>query len=332
MLYCSMFLDILTLVPGKKKLTGSGWTSFNAVCCHHRGHKVDRRGRGGIKLDATDNFTYHCFNCGFKARFTLGKRISANLKQILLWCGIEEIMIQKWSLESLKQKDLIEHIVAKKRTRSRIKFKTISLPANWERLDSTNPLHKEYIDYLRSRAINYRDYPFLISPNSVGRYARRIIIPYTHNNKIVGHISRFLDGRLPKYLKEQPPGYVFGYDFQQDQWPVCIVTEGVFDALSLNTCAVTHDDISPEQAEVLAGLNKPIIYVPHQDKTGLSTITRALELGYKISLPNWKPGIKDINEAVVHYGKLATLLSILQTATTSNIKIELKRRLLGNRI
>jgi hypothetical protein len=36
--------------------------------------------------------------------------------------------------------------------------------------------------------------------------------------------------------------------------------------------------------------------------------------------------IKDVNDAVVRYGKLATLLSILQNATMSKIKIEIQRK------
>ena len=48
--------DILTIVPGKKKQTQSGWTSFNAPCCVHNGHSQDKRMRGGVKIDG-DNFT-----------------------------------------------------------------------------------------------------------------------------------------------------------------------------------------------------------------------------------------------------------------------------------
>jgi len=40
--------DILSLVPGKKKQSSSGWTSFNAICCGHKGHRPDTRFRGGI--------------------------------------------------------------------------------------------------------------------------------------------------------------------------------------------------------------------------------------------------------------------------------------------
>jgi hypothetical protein len=56
---------------------------------------------------------------------------------------------------------------------------------------------------------------------------------------------------------------------------------------------------------------------------------RALELGYQVSLPNWDSDVKDVNDAVVKYGKLATLLSILHSATNSKIKIEMQRKKIG---
>jgi len=318
--------DILTVVPGKKKLTQSGWHSFNAVCCHNRGHKPDRRSRGGIRMDG-DNWSMHCFNCGFKCGFMLGKSITKNTKQFLKWCGIDEEQIQKWSLDSLQHKDLLDYVKVKKQ-KLKVKFKEYPLPEG-ELLDKSNINHKVYIDYLESRNIKVDDYPFLITPTELGRQKNRIVIPYTYNNKIVGHTSRFLDNKIPKYINEQQPGYVFGIDFQKPNWEVCILVEGIFDALSINACALTHNTINDDQAELLAQLNKKIIFVPDRDKTGLSTCDRALELGYSVSIPNWDSDIKDVNDAVVRYGKLVTLLSILQVATTNKVKVEMQRKKLA---
>lgn len=321
--------DILSVVPGRKKLTQSGWYSFNAICCHNRGHKSDKRGRGGIKTDG-DNWSMHCFNCGFKCGFTLGKSLTKNTKQLLIWCGIDDSQISKWNLESLQHKDLLSYVNIKKQ-KKKIKFNDHVLPEG-ELLDETNPLHKVYVDYVQSRGINVRDYPFMITPNDTGRQGNRIIIPYTYQNKIVGHTSRFIDNKIPKYINEQQPGYVFGIDFQKPDWQVCILVEGIFDALSLNACALTHNTINDDQVELLAQLNKKIIFVPDQDKTGLLTCDRALELGYSVSIPDWGKDVKDVNDAVVKYGKLVTLISILQNATTSKVKIEIQRRKIGNRI
>jgi len=315
--------DILSIIPGKKRTTGSGWHSFNAVCCHHTGHKSDTRSRGGIKFDGQTNWSYHCFNCNYKCNFVLGRTISYKTRQLLLWCGIDDTQIQRWNLESLEQRDLLDFIIPKKQ-KVKIKFDDHQLP-NGELIDENNPLHKEYVDYLQARMINYYEYPFLITPTAKGRYANRIIIPYTYNNKIVGHTSRFLDNKIPKYINEQQHGYVFNIDIQKPEWQVCILTEGIFDALSIDGVAVMHNDINNEQAQLLSSLNKQIILVPDRDESGLKMCERALELGYSVSLPNWEPGIKDVNDAVVKYGKLPTLLSILQNATMSKIKIEIQR-------
>ena len=110
------------------------------------------------------------------------------------------------------------------------------------------------------------------------------------------------------------------------------MVEGIFDALSLNCCALTHNTINDDQAELLSQLNRRIIFVPDRDKTGLETCSRALELGYSVSIPNWETNVKDVNDAVLRYGKLPTLLSILQSATTSKVKVEIQRRKLEQRI
>jgi hypothetical protein len=321
--------DILQIVPGKKKTTHSGWHSFNAVCCHYRGHKADRRARGGIKFDG-DNWSYHCFNCGFKCTFTLGRTLTRNTRQLLTYCGVDKDDVNKYSLESLQHKDLLD-FVRVKREKKKIKFKEMSLP-DAELIDVNNPKHKVYVDYLMKRKINVNEYPFMCTPNMDGRQANRIIIPYTYENKIVGHTSRYLDDRTPKFINEQQQGYVFGYDLQKPEYEVCIVTEGIFDALSINGCALTHNTISEGQAEILKNLNKKIIVVPDQDKTGLQICDKALDLGFYVSIPDWEDDVKDVNDSVVKYGKLATLLSILQSCTNSKIKTEVKRNQLDKRL
>jgi DNA primase len=321
--------DILQLIPGKKKTTQSGWHSFNAVCCQYRGHKADRRGRGGIKFDG-DNWSYHCFNCGFKCNFTLGRSITKNTRTLMSYCNVDVDDINKYNLESLQHKDLLDFTKFKKE-RKKIKFKETHLPEA-ELLDERNENHKVYVDYLRKRNINVSDYPFMVTPNMSGRQSNRIIIPYTYENKIVGHTSRFLDDRVPKFINEQQQGFVFGYDLQKPNYQFCILVEGIFDALSINGCALTHNDISDDQAEILKGLNRKIIFVPDRDKTGLKLIDKALSLGYQVSIPNWDDDIKDVNDAAVKYGRLPTLLSILQSATNSKIKIEIKRKQLDKRL
>jgi 5S rRNA maturation endonuclease (ribonuclease M5) len=314
--------DILQVVPGKKKLTQSGWHSFNAICCHNRGHKADRRGRGGIRMDG-ENWSYHCFNCGFKCGFILGKPITKNTRQLFSYCGVDKEQVDKWSFESLQHKDLLDFVKVKKE-KKKIKFKETHLPEEAELITTDNPKHSMFVQYLNKRKVN--DYPFMCTPDMEGRQANRIIIPFTYENKIVGHTSRYLDDRKPKFISEQQSGYLFGVDLQKPEWQVCIVVEGIFDALSINGCALTTNAISDTQAEILKQMNKKIIVVPDQDKSGLELIDKALDYGFYVSMPNWEEGIKDVNDSVIKYGKLATLLSILQSATNSKIKLEIKRK------
>lgn len=286
--------------------------------------------RGGIKTDG-DNWSFHCFNCGFKCGFALGKSLTRNTKQFLLWLGVDENQINRWNLESLQHKDLLE-LTKFKKEKKKIKFEEKVLPDEAELIDPNNEKHKVFIDYLQGRGIKYDEYPFMVTPNEDGRNSNRIIIPYTFENKIVGHTSRYLDNRIPKFINDQQAGYVFGYDFQKPNWEVCLLVEGIFDALSLNCCALTHNTINDDQVDVLRKLNRKIIFVPDQDKTGMSTCERALELGFFVSIPEWADNVKDVNDAVVKYGRLPTLLSILQNATNSKIKVEMQRRKIDKRI
>ena len=318
-----VMFDIVSLIPGRKKQTNSGWTSFNAICCSHRGHRTDTRGRGGIKFDGPNNWVMHCFNCTFSCSFTLGKPIGVKARQFLIWCGVDTDQVQRWSLESLQHKDLLDF--TQQRTRVNIEFKSKRLPVS-EKFDSTNPKHKFYADYLRKRHVDTEKYELYVDPEGPGRKQFGVIIPYLYKNKIVGHTTRFLDNKTPKFINDQQPGYVFNFDMQKPEWQVCIVTEGIFDALSIDGVALMHNDISNEQSLLLAQLNKRIIVVPDRDVTGLKLIDKALDLGYNVSLPNWEVGIKDVNDAVIKYGKLPTLLSILQSATMSKIKLELQRK------
>lgn len=315
-------IDILTIIPGKKSLTSSGWYSFNAICCLHRGHRADTRKRGGIKM-VDNGWSFHCFNCGFKAGFFLGKSLTKNTRTLLSWCGVDEAQINRYNVESLQQKDLFAYS-KKVKEKKKIKFTEKQLP-DGELIDSKNVRHKIYIDYLTKRGIKYDSYPFLVTPDDIGRNSKRIIVPFTYENKIVGCTSRFLDDRAPRYINEQQPGYVFGYDFIKPEQQFVILCEGIFDALSIDACALTHNNISNEQAQILSQTNKRIIFVPDMDITGLKTCDRAIELGYDVSIPEWDNDVKDINDAVVRYGKLPTLLSIIQHATTSKVHIELRR-------
>ena len=321
-------LDITTVIPSKHKRTASGWVSFNAVCCTHNGENQDKRQRGGIKQNG-DDWSYHCFNCGYKASFKLGRTLSYKTRKLLGWMGLDQNQIAGINLESLKHKDLAELVDSRKSVEVKVTFEHKDLPSELRLLETSD---SKYIEYLQSRKIDWQDYPYMISPDEKGRNAERIVVPYTYEGDVVGWSGRYLDDRTPKFINEQQPGYVFGLDLQQEQWTQLIVVEGLFDALSINAVAVLHNTVSDKQAQIIRQQHKQVTVVPDQDEAGLKLIDRAVELGWAVSIPDWPEHIKDVNDAVKHYGKLGALITIMNSRETSKIKIELAKRKLVKKV
>jgi DNA primase len=325
-------IDVVSFLPAKRKHTSSGWISFNAPCCIHRGDSQDKRQRGGLKINGDTGFSYHCFNCGYTASFILGRDLSFKVRRLLEWLGVDSMTIEQINIESLRHRTMYGLIENQKQVIKAVEFEERDLPEDLEFIDSNNPTHEIYINYLNKRNIDYTLYPYMVSPSIEGRLSKRIVIPFTHNNIIVGNTARFLDNRTPKYISDTQLGYVFGTDLQQEEWQHLFVVEGIFDALSINAIAVLHNDINSTQAQVIKSLGKSVTVIPDQDEAGMALVNKAIELGWAVSIPDWPEGIKDVNDAVIRIGKIATLLTILQSRETNKYKIEIKRKQLVKRL
>lgn len=317
-------IDVIQFLPPKRKQTSSGWVSFNAPCCIHRGNTQDKRQRGGIKPGPDGSFSFHCFNCGYTASFVLGRNLTFKARKLLQWLNVPSEEIERINLESLKHKSITGLLTDRQQVvekLSNIEFEDRDLPA------TTQPLNNQAQAYLEQRCISL-DYPFLYK--TMPRPG--IVIPFTHNNQVVGHTTRFLDDRTPKYIQDIQHGYVFGTDLQREKWQWAIVVEGVFDALAINGLAVLHAEVNDAQVKLIRSLSKNIIVVPDQDEAGMKLIDRAVELGWAVSIPTWPEGVKDVNDAVIQLGQLGTLLTILDNKETSKIKIELRKKQLAQRL
>lgn len=312
-------LDIVQYLPGKRKSSSSGWISFNGPCCIHNGESLDKRQRGGLK-SSPEGWSYHCFNCGFTASFILGRNLSVKARKFLSWLNVPQEEIERINLESLKHRS-IEGLIDTRKTFdiiSDIKFEERDMGG----VEFVTQDHTEVWDYLRTRHAPI-DYPFMVSATEGARLG--VVIPFTYDNTLVGNTTRFLDDRKPVWLNDFQPGYVFGTDLQRSDWQYVIVTEGIFDALCISGLALMHNEISDAQARLIRSLGKEVIVVPDQDKPGMSLVDRAVELGWSVSMPAWED-CKDVNDAVKKYGKVGTLLTIMQSRETSKIKIELRKR------
>jgi len=309
---------LLTYLPAKRKHTPSGWIGFNAVCCD------DKRQRGGFIVNGGDAVSYHCFNCGFKCSWQPGRHISQKMNKFMRDLNIPDDVIAQLRLEALK---LDQNNTAE--IRSIIpKFDVRALPMDSQLITDllNDPPEKliPVLEYMVSRKIYPEEFPFYWTPK-VG-FSNRLIIPFLFNNEIVGWTARTIGDATPKYLSEQQPGYVFNLDNQKDNREFVIVSEGPFDALSIDGCAVLGAEIKDSQNWLLKQLGKELILVPDRDHEGPKTIEQAIELGWSVSMPEWPDGVKDINDAVIKLGRLATLWLIVSAKESNELKIRLRMK------
>jgi hypothetical protein len=307
-----------TYLPGKRKHTPSGWISFNAPCCD------DKRQRGGFIVNAGDAVSYHCFNCGFKCSWQPGRHISQKMNQFMRNLNIPDDIISQLRLEALRLDDNntteIRSIIPK--------FDVRALPLDSESMGTllSNPPDKlvPVLEYMVDRKIYPEDYSFYWTPK-VG-FSNRLIIPFLYKGEVVGWTARAINDAKPKYLSEQQPGYVFNLDRQSNDREFVIVSEGPFDALSIDGCALLGAEIKDSQNWLLKQLNKELILVPDKDHEGPRTVEQAIEYSWSVSMPDWPEGIKDINDAVMKIGKLATLWLIVSAKESNALKIRLRAK------
>jgi len=309
---------LLQYLPGKRKHTPSGWIGFNAVCCD------DKRQRGGFIVNGGDAVSYHCFNCGFKCSWQPGRHISQKMNKFMRDLNIPDDIISQLRLEALRLDDNntteIRSIIPK--------FDVRALPIDSVLITDLleNPPEKllPILEYMVNRKVFPEDFPFYWTPK-VG-FSNRLIIPFLYKDTVVGWTARAVNDAQPKYLSEQQPGYVFNLDHQYDDREFVIVCEGPFDALSIDACALLGAEIKDSQNWLLKQLGKEIILVPDRDEAGKVTLEQALEFGWSVSMPDWPDGIKDVNDAVIKLGKLATMWLIVSAKESNNLKIQLRAK------
>ena len=96
---------ILTSLPAGRKKTPSGWIAFNAPCCIHNGETQDKKKRGGIMTSADGTVSYHCFNCGFKASYVIGRRLTQKMRMFMTYIGVPDDTIRKLAIEAMRHQE-----------------------------------------------------------------------------------------------------------------------------------------------------------------------------------------------------------------------------------
>jgi len=330
---------VLTSLPAGRKKTPSGWISFNAPCCVHNGESADKKKRGGIMTSADGTVSYHCFNCGFKANYVIGRKLNQKMRLFMSYIGITDDTIRKLAIEAMRE----EESDTKYEKKKFVTFKKKELPKNTRTLDTwlekytTGVLSNtelksidNLLNYLSSRGIGPDWYDFMYSTDKVWDVYQRLLIPFYWRGDIVGFTGRmFEESNGVKYYTDVWPGYVFNMDAQDWSRKFVLVTEGPFDAITISGVSILGSEINDTQRELIDGLGRQVIVVPDRDAPGEKLINQAIEFGWSVAFPEWDKTVGDVADAVMKYGRLFTIQSILKTTERSKLKIDLKRKMYG---
>jgi hypothetical protein len=330
----TLVLDKFRFLLPKTKSSPSGWISFNAPCCHYRGHARDTRKRAGVMF--SEGVVYNCFNCKYTASWQPGRNISEKLKSLCRWLGANDDQIKELVFEALKTESTeyeAEHFVEK------VKFTEKELPegampiSEWVNSaylpDIANDIGP-VIDYVINRGFDPMTKNFYWSP--APGYIDRVLLPYYYDGKIVGNTARKVREGKPKYLSDQHPFFVFNIDEQDPKNKYVFVVEGQFDALSIGGVGLLTNEISQQQAHIINQLGKEVIVIPDQDKAGLMLIKQATDYDWAVAFPNWEDNVKDVADAVLKYGKLFVIVDAIKTAQQGEIKIKIAQQLLQHKL
>lgn len=233
--------------------------------------------------------------------------------------------ISKLGLIALKLKD--NQPISKKELSLTLEERTLPddcLPVlDWINEGATDIELINVIEYILSRGMTLDDYPWHWSPSN--GYRDRVILPFYNDGKIVGWTGRKITDGKPKYLTDAQPGYVFNLDRQQNDRAFVIVVEGQFDAIAVDGVAIMHNEPNEAQCARINALGKQVIIVPDRDRAGAKIIKSAIENKWSVSIPPWND-VKDVADAMLKYGKLYTLFTILHYRETNEIKIQLLKK------
>ena len=330
---------ILNSLPANKKKTPSGWVSFNAPCCIYNGETQDKKKRGGIMAGADGTISYHCFNCGYKASYVIGRKLTQKMRTFMGYIGIADDTIKKLAIEAMRY----EEGDIKYEKKKFVNFHKKQMPKNTHSLDVwlekyvakdlTAPQYNKIdnlLNYLKVRGIDPTWYDFMYSPDMYFNFNERLIIPFYWRGDIVGYTGRLFEAiEKVKYVTDVQPGYVFNMDTQDWTRKFVIVTEGPFDAITISGVSILGSEINDVQQELINNLNRQVIVVPDRDAPGEKLINQAIEFGWSVAFPEWDKTVGDVAEAVLKYGRLFTIQSILKSTESSKLKIDLKRKMYG---
>lgn len=332
--------DVLRSHLGTVKPSPNGFYHRNCPMCALRGHAADKRLRFGIKYTPSGGIRSNCFNCNFSAHWESGWDFPKSLGELMTVLGVSASDIRKIKFEVYREnngvtRDSNDNVEIKKPLHTRWKKSKLldgmhSLE-EWVAMKCNDPDFKKVLTYAYSRGI--RDFSSVYwYPAKEKQYNRRLIFPFTYNNRVVGWTGRYYgtprSKTIPKYLNIMPEAYLYNLDPQRSyQREYVILTEGMMDAYFVDGIGALHNNLNEEQIKLINSLNKKVVLCPDRDSDGDLLIKIAVENKWYVSFPRWEWDIKDPSDSVERYGRVLTIQSILMSATNNPVQIEVNRKL-----
>jgi hypothetical protein len=329
--------DLVRTHLGPVQQTRKGWYSRNCMMCHHHGESTDRRKRFGIIFSPNGGIATSCFNCSHKSKFVPGETFSKEFSLFLQEIGIPHNTVKLLNFDLYKAhygKDAVYDLqiaenISAKWVAATLPSKALTIQ-DWADAGCTDKSFLNVLRYAYGRGIrNFEQ--FYWTPQTNGMLNKRLIVPFTYRNNIVGFTGRFAgtppDKNITKYYNISPSDFIYNLDRQKPHNDYIILCEGVLDAYYTNGISTQGNEINESQVAFIQSLNKTVIVLPDFDKDGRALVNLAVKNNWAISFPFWSHEVKDAASAVEKYGRVVTVLSILEAADYSAFSAQVKWRM-----
>jgi hypothetical protein len=334
-------------LPARRGRTKGNYVTIDCPVCVLNGETPDRKKRCGITRNP-DGVGVNCFNCGERLRWKTGDTLSRRWERFMVALGMPDIEVKRLSHKALQYRSILEKspeamaYIPEVFTPS---FPPKALPEGarpfsaWAEEASPPQDFIDAAEYLFSRGetiATAMDYYW--SPSKKGAMNRRVIVPFRHDGQIVGYTARAIDAGTGRYHMEAPGDFLFNARAMSiPSRKYIILSEGVFDAIAIDGPGLLGARLNPKQIAWIKSFGKTVIMVPDRDSRGQSMIDVALEQKWRVAFPTtytlgegehqwWESDVKDCAEAVKRYGRLWTLMSIIESSTDSKLAINIYRK------
>jgi len=311
---------IKTYVPLGRAMP-SGWIPVLCKVCGDRGHKGKR---AAFKFE-NEKIAYNCFNCKAKAGFDphTNTKISDEMIRVLNDFGVPADEYRHVEFDLVSNHGKSAQRPKKSPIPANIEPAELVVPPHFYRLDDNAPRDIWYelsVDYLKyERGIDYHSYPFYLSTGGVHDWEEdwkgRIIIPIYKDDKLIYYQGRDLTNtKILKYKSPSEPKdkVMSGYDqvYRNTTLPLFVV-EGFFDSFVIDGAGLLGNEVTATQLIHLKRSRREKIYIPDKFGDGHVAAQTFINNGWSISTPEFG-SCKDVNEAVVKYGKIYVIKTITE--------------------